>query len=265
MKINKRHTMVIGIVLIVSVILFIAISFRQEAQTNTPPEEEASIVERGQVTDKVREYSKEFKKLYPSREGRKFSEIIEENERSGKEEESISGFFGEHETIYLPGTPKETREGFLNRLACSADAIVIGVAKSKSSHMTVDETFIYTLYELSVEKILKNNSTSSAEINNVIEVARSGGFIKLDHRLIKMEDYSYEPLRLGNQYLLFLQYVPGTKGYVAAGPEGDFILEGDSYAKLARRAVPKSLEGKNDPRNLADDISETVKAGCKNK
>jgi hypothetical protein len=251
------------VVLSLAVLVSLTVQNHTEAQTTTSSNDEATVVQLGQLTDKEREYSKEFNKLYPFREGRKFREIIEEDNRAGKEAESISGFLGEHESFYLPGAARETPQDFLNRLACGSDAIVIGDVKSKSSHVTEDEKLIYTTNEFLVQSILKNSSTSPFQIGKVIEVARSGGIVQIDKRRIKIDDYSYEPLKISNRYLLFLRFVPGAEGYVAASPEGDFMLDGDSYRKLARRPVPESLEGKNDSRELSDSVSAAIKAGCK--
>ena len=260
---SKHQLIVTTVVLLVAGVLFATISLRQEAQTTRPQSEAATVVQRGLVTEKDREYGKEFKKLYPTRDARKFAEIIEEHDRGGKDAENISGFLGEHETIYLPGTPKETLDGFLNRLACRSDAVVLGVVKNKSSHVTEDDTLIYTTNQFLVQSIFKNNPTSPFQTSGVIEVARSGGIVQIDKHRIKIDDYSYEPLKIGNRYLLFLRFVPGAEGYVATSPEGDFMLDGDLYRKLARRPVPEDLEGENDSRKLTDNVSAAIKTGCK--
>jgi len=259
---KKRRILVVGIVLVVAMIVFTTLSLRPEAQTKKS-DDEATVVYRGKISDKEREYSGEFRRLHPSRSGRRISDIIEENERSGKRNENISGFWGEHETIFLPETAKESVNQFFSRLVCNADAVVTGIAKSKSSHMSDDETFIFSTYELLVDEVLKNNAASPIENGDVIEVARSGGVVKLDEQLIKLEDYSFEPLKVRSRYFLFLRYVPKAGGYVPVGSEGDFKVEGDSYKKLTKRLVPHDLENEDGSLDLVGRVKSAINGACK--
>jgi hypothetical protein len=253
---HKRHLTVIGIVLIEVMILFAAASFQQEAQSKKPQtqENEATVVQKGQVTEKEREYSKEYKKLYSWREGRKLSEL-----RGGKQDVKVIA--DEPDFVIDPYALVVTRSEFLRNLSCSADAIVVGSVKSKSAHLTEDETFVYTEYEFSIKEVVKNNTASPIEINNSIEIARPGGVIKLDNRRITVEDKSYEPLLKNKDYLLFLRFVPSTNGYVVASAEGDFILEDNSFKKLSKQRLPKELKN-NNPQDLLSAIRNAISVGC---
>src|SRR3712207_5433457 len=46
---------------------------------------------------------------------------------------------------------------FLGRMAYDADAVVIGQVNAATSHLTEDESFIYTNYEMTVEEVLKGD------------------------------------------------------------------------------------------------------------
>lgn len=263
---QNRKMLVLVVSLILVTILLAFVTFKPQAQDRTQqqdPQDETTVVQRGQVTAKEREYSKEYRKLYSFRKGRKFSEVIEESERRGQGTENITGYSGEYEGFYLPNAPVITPVEFLGKLSCKADAIVVGSVKNKSSHMTEDETFIYTEYEFSVQNILKDNSASPIKVNNIIEITRPGGLIKLDNRRIRIEDRSYEPLQKNKEYLLFLRFVPSANGYVASSPEGDFVLENNSFKTLSKRLLPEELKGGDNSEALLNAVRNSVSAGCR--
>jgi hypothetical protein len=114
-------------------------------------------VQKGQITEKERAYSKEYKELYSYHQGRKFTEMIEESNGIGNTTSELGASVGGHEAFFLPGVPEITPDEFFNRLSCKADLIVLGSANNKLSHMTDDETFIYTSYEFLVKDILRIN------------------------------------------------------------------------------------------------------------
>lgn len=224
--------------------------------------DEATVVQKGQVTEKEREFSKEYKKLYSFRKGRKFSEIIEESEHLRTTTEELKSYVGIPGGFFMPDAPDVTSAEFLGKLSCKSDAIVVGSIKSKSSHMTEDETFIYTEYEFTVQDIVKNNSASPIEINNQIQITRPGGLIKLDNRLIRLEDQSYEPLQRNKKYLLFIRFVPTANGYMVASPEGDFVFENNSFKTLAKRLLPKELKSGDNLETLLNAVRNSTSAIC---
>lgn len=217
-------------------------------------QDEATVVQRGQVTEKEREYSREYKKLYSWRAGRKLSEL-----RGGKKDVSVIS--DEPGSDMDPYSPIITASEFLRNLSCQADAIVVGSVKSKSAHLTEDETFVYTEYEFSIKEVVKDNPVSPIKVNNNIEIARPGGIIRLDNRRITVEDKSYELLLKNKDYLLFLRFVPSTNGYVIASAEGDFILENNSFKKLSKRPLSEELKN-NNPQSLLNAIGEAISVAC---
>ena len=59
---RKRQLTIVGIVLIAAMILFAITAFRQQAQDKTKPQQdEATVVKKGQVTDKERELARNIK------------------------------------------------------------------------------------------------------------------------------------------------------------------------------------------------------------
>lgn len=230
-------------------------AFRQQAQDKTSVQnEEATLVQKGQVTEKEREYSKEFKKLYPYHKGRKLSEL-----KGGTQDVGI--FIEEPDFVGDPRAPIITPAKFLTELSCQADAVVLGYVKDKTAHLTEDETFVYTEYEFIAKNVLKSISAFPIQIDSSLQVTRPGGVVKLDNRLIRVEDKSFEPLEKNKEYLLFLRYIPSVKGYIVASDKGDFVLEGNSFKKLTKRATPKELEKVN-RQNLLNIVKDVTSNDC---
>lgn len=254
--------LIIGFFLIACVIVF-GISFATPpAKGQKEHRDEPTVVQKGQVTEKGREYSKEYKKLYSYRNGRKLSELSELGRRRGYAQEAgIS--------IGLPlipttgDSPAATTSEFLKSLSCAADVVVVGVVKSKAAHLTEDETFVYTQYDFSVEDILKNNPAARIEVNNSIEFTRPGGLVKLDHQVIRVEDKSYPQLETKKKYLLFLKFIPSTNGYIVSDAQGDFMLDDNSFKTLSPLGVPEGIEGKNDPQALLHKVRGSIAPDCR--
>lgn len=258
---NKKLT-IISVSLLSLFLVATFATFRQQAQDKTSVQnEEATVVKKGQITQKEREYSKEYKKLYEYRNGRKLSELSEMGKQRGNTKEA--GVSIGVPTIPVVGdTPIITASQFLRNLSCKADAVVVGVVKSKSSHLTEDETFVFTEYDFSVQDIFKNNSASPVEVNGIIQVTRPGGLIKLDNQVIRVEDKSYSPLELKKQYLLFLKFIPSANGYVVSDVKGDFQLEDKSFKKLSAFGLPKELESKDDSQALLREVRNSISVNC---
>lgn len=259
---QKRQLMVVGIVLVVATILFAITTYRQQAQDKSQTQQdEITIVKKGQITDKEREYSKEFKKLYWYRKGKKLGEISELSKARGNKQE-IGVTIGIGDLIHIGNTPLPTKLEFLSQLSCKADAVVVGSTKSKVAHLTEDETFVYTEYEFSVQNILKNNSAFPIEVNSNIQITRPGGLIKLDDQVIRAEDLSYTPLQKNKEYLLFLRFVPAANGYVVSSEEGDFVLENKSFKKLSKAHVPEEVAS-SDSQSFLNDVRNSILSRCR--
>ena len=254
---HKRQLTVIGIVLIAVTILLAVSSFNQEAQTKKTQtqEEEATVVQKGQVTEKERAYSKKYDELYPNRIKNKISELRKEIKNLG----IVIGTVGD--IVELSNAPIITPQEFLNTLSCESDTIVTGYIKSKAAHLSEDETLVYTQYEFTIEDVLKNNSTSSIESNQNIEITRPGGVIKFDNRIITVKDERYEPLQMEKKYLLFLQSIPEANGYTVASPNGDFILENKSFKKISKGLSPDGLV-KGESMDLLNNVQQSISTGC---
>lgn len=255
---QKHSLKIIGIVLFVLIVLLTVTSFRQEAQSNKLQQlkEEATVVRRGQgVTQEEYEYSKEYKKLYNyRRDGEKLTEI--------KEPEGIIINIGSGSKPRSSSERVLTANQFLEKLSCEADAVVVGTVNNSKSHLSADETFIYTSYDFEVKRIIKDSSQSPIETNGTIAVTRPGGSIRIDERVIKFHDASYELLKKNKEYLLFLKFVPTANGYIVSSIEGDFTLEDNNFKSISKRGVVKELRNGIDSKKLLDMVESVTSSNC---
>lgn len=251
---HKRQLTIVGIVLIALAILLNISSFQQEAQTKKPQtqDEEATVVQRGQVTAEELEYTKELGKFYGDE---KLTEL------AGKEDIGVEFPIGS--VAHLKTETAITASQILEKLSCEANAVVIGQVKDKQSHLSADETFVFTTYNFEVKRVIKDNYSLPIEVDKTITVARPGGLIKIDGRLIKFNDAYYKPLQLSQEYLLFLKFVPTTNGYKVSSLEGDFALENKSFKTLSENDLPKQLESGTDQKSLLSMVQNSVSKNCK--
>jgi hypothetical protein len=143
------------------------------------------------------------------------------------EVEEESGF-----VINDPSAASDTSP--LHMAVTSADAVVVGVLKSKSAQLTEGENFIFTDYEMIVEEVIKNNAMAPIQADNTIMVTRDGGSVKIKGKIFTAKRADFKPTLVGNRYLFFLRFIPETGSYLAYG-NGAFELRGDKVFALGDR------------------------------
>lgn len=249
----------LGIFLVLCVIVFGVVFTTQSTQGQKEQHKESkdkpTTVRKGQITDKNRAFSKKYEKIYDFREGKKLTET--------KQSGGIGIFIGAGATAagFTYGSVI-TANQFLEKLSCEADAVVVGKVENKESHLSADETFVYSAYDFEVKKVIKDNPKSYIEINKSIEVTRPGGFIKIDEQEIKFDDASYESLKPSKEYLLFLKFVPEANGYTVSSPEGDFALENNTFKSLSSRGLLNELRSGTDSEILSSMVQSAVSSNC---
>ena len=221
--------------------------------------DEATVVKRGKVTDEERAFSNEYSKLYSSIAVQKLTALSKAERTAGVQQ----GVFIAKEKPYFLGieTPPAPQE-FLRDLSCKADAVILGTPVTKVAHLTADETFVYSQYEVRVEKILKDNLAAPIRSNTSIPVTRPGGLVKVNDQLIRVEDKNFETLKFRKEYILFLRYVPDAYGYMMSEHDGDLILNGDTLNGLSNLEIPEYL-GRDLPiGRFFEEMSLAVARGC---
>lgn len=151
-------------------------------------------------------------------------------------------------------------KNFLSNRACDADAIVLGTVKGQTSRLTEDESFIYTVNELKVESVLKNNSTLAIKPGEVISAIRTGGTIQLDGRKIVAEFKGSKALEPGQSYLLFLTFVPEKGLYVADNIS--YQIKNDKIVKLTEQQLEPQLESGNNTNSFISSVRAAVAMPC---
>lgn len=130
----------------------------------------------------------------------------------------------------------------LQTASCNADAIVIGVLGSKSSHFTEGESSIFTDQEVIVEDVIKDNASAPIQSHSTITVTRLGGAVRLSGRTYRFTLADFEPMEIGKRYLLFLRFIPATGAYRAYG-SGSFRLDDNKVHTLGGDSVSSELIG----------------------
>ncbi len=99
--------------------------------------------------------------------------------------------------------------------ACKSDAVVVGKAESSVSHMTADLDFIYSEWKVRITTVLQDNPKSPISGSNEISVVRAGGLLTINGRWVIGKEWNFPQFQPGDEYLLYLKYIPETGFYKA--------------------------------------------------
>jgi hypothetical protein len=208
-----------------------ALHGRTQSSTASSKRDEGTPIQEGVMTERQKKHSKIFKGFEGATRGRKLRDLVAERGDIDVRED-----LG---TTFLP--PSFNLHENLQRLACEADAVVIGTVKSKSSQLIEEGTFVFTDYEVAVEEILKNNFAAPIQQNNAITVTRSGGTVKLNGHIVRAIDYRDKPLEIGEHYLLYLKFISDTGAYRPFGnsmSDDTLYLRGGKITQVSRKYLP---------------------------
>ncbi len=263
-EINQmKKTVLILLLLItgvVGILLFINTTKGQQS-SQQDSDDVPTVVTRGKFTEKEKKYSKEYKKLYPDRTEKLGEAVRYAKERKSQGEVTVSIGIPMFPTVGLQPSAREV----LRNLSCEADAVVLGSVENKESHLTEDETWIYTEYDFLVDEIIKDNLALSIVLNDKIKITRPGGLIKLDNQVVRVQDRLYEQLKKNKKYLLFLKFVPSTQGYLVSNVKGDFVLEGKRLKSLSQANIPNDLKSTDDYQFVLSNVRNFTLEDCSQK
>lgn len=153
-----------------------------------------------------------------------------------------------------------TLQQVLKDRACLADAIVIGVVKAQTSRLTEDETDIYTINELDVTSVLKDNVAQLIKPGERINALRTGGTVEVKGRKATALYYDRLWLETEHAYLLFLSFVP-EKGVYVSNDIGAELKSG-KIVKLSKAYVAPGLETGKDANSFISSVRAAVAAPC---
>ena len=167
-------------------------------------------------------------------------------------------------TIDIPGpaNPPPYPPYRLVGMACDADAVVLATAGLSATHMTEDKTFLYSDWTFATNEVLKNNAIAAISSGAEITVARLGGTMKISERTIYAIHDDFAAFRSRDQYLLFLEFIPGTGDYKVT-EENAFRIAGPKVAHLTREPLLPQEEARGS-QSLLVDARAAVAAAAKN-
>ena len=193
---------------------------RGQDQTDRPSSKAPDVtpIREGVMTETQRRHSK----LYENRRNRKLRDL------PSPVDLVVSTPWGSSPEENIPRTLDE----FLRVSVCSADAVVVGIVKNKSSQLTDEGTFIFTDSEMTVEEILKNNSSANIQPRDDVLLTRPGGAVELNGKILRVTDRSFKPLEVEHKYLVFLRFIPATGAYQQLNSKSAFELSQNRVNKL---------------------------------
>ena len=224
MKLEKCESLVSAIgntkkivLVLFAVIAVIAVSvatavatFQVQSQKDAKGQEQATVIQEGQMTEKQRQHSTLFKHSGP-----KLRDIAARQNGDVEVEEGLGLM------MRLPATGPQ--RPVFHSAVCNADAVVIGILNDKSSQLTDGKNFVFTDYQITVEEIIKDNAVAPIPTASVITGTRDGGAIELNNRIFWAKREDFDPPIVGQRYLLFLRFIPATGAYLMYG-NGSFQL-----------------------------------------
>lgn len=146
-----------------------------------------------------------------------------------------------------PGAPVPTYEQFLQYLGCSAPVVVLGRAEERATRLNQRETFLFTDYQIEVERWLRPEHGAPS-----LKLSVSGGRVTIAGK--RTIAGGQEPLEPTTRYIFFLQHIPGSGSLTPTRPP---FAEGDRWATAVRdlSLIPDIADGKIRLDSLADDIT----------
>jgi hypothetical protein len=143
-----------------------------------------------------------------------------------------------------PSDPSDYKDFKLRQLVCYADLVVVGRAGTGTSHMSADKRLIYSDWGFYVEQVLKDNTKAPVRSGTSIIVARPGGTLVVNGRTVSTIDENFNDFRSGEQYLLFINFIPTTGAYIAALGSG-YGFSGTKTMRFTKDSYHPELESQD--------------------
>ena len=160
-----------------------------------------------------------------------------------------------------PFAKPPTAKQILRDRSCDVDAVIIGVVRSQTSRLTEDETFIYTVNEIEVTTVLKDNVAQSIKAGDHISVLRTGGTVEINGRKVTAVYVASLGLEMDRTYLLFMMFIPEKGVYVADSMSHE--LRNDKIVSLRRGGYSeRELKTGNDASSYVALVRTAVAAPC---
>ena len=202
-----------------------------QQQKGKGQDEAATTIEPGIMNERQKQHSKLYDEFYPRGHGR-----LDEDPQNQRIRDFQSNMY--KPPGLGPIMPPMTAVEFMRGRWCAADAVVVGNVTDKASQLLASAQFLFTEYNLVVEKVYKNNALAPISVDGNLTVVRPGGKVQIHGRIVRTVDGRYLPLDIGSRVLLFLKYVPQTNSYDSTVQRGSFKIENGTVIPLTDQNVP---------------------------
>jgi len=218
--------------------------------------EQATPIQEGVMTERERQHGKLFKGYGQDvTRGKTLRQLVSE-----KGDVDVGRFIG---NVILPTS--FSLKDYLRGLACQADAVVVGIAKNKSSNLIEDGTFTFSDYQFVAEEVLKDNVATHIQPNSEIIIVRVGGIVKLDGHIVRTIDHSEKPLELDRRFILFLRFVPVTGAYRSFGnalTDDSFQLSETEISQVSDQPLPLGAHRSTESDPFISEVRNAVANKC---
>ena len=165
-----------------------------------------------------------------------------------------------HGFTLIPSKHLPTEKQVLNDRACDATAVIVAVVKAQTPRLTEDETDIYTINEMQVTTVLKDNLAQSIKPGDHINVLRRGGKLEINGRKVRALSHASVWLEMDRTYLLFLSFIPEKGFYVANSLSVEFR---DNKTDILNRAdLDQAIQPGRDAESFIASVRTAVAAPC---
>ena len=146
-----------------------------------------------------------------------------------------------------PGARLPSYEQFVKYLACSTQLVALGRAEERAVHLNQRETYLFTDYDVDVERWLRPEHGAPS-----LKLSVSGGRVRIGGKLTSAVDG--KPLDRTKRYILFLQPIPGSGSLTRSRAA---LEEGDRWATAVRdlSLTPEVANANVRLDSLAEDIA----------
>jgi hypothetical protein len=132
----------------------------------------------------------------------------------------------------------------------------VASVKDKTSMFNEGETFVFTEHKVTVEEVIKNNSSAPIDPSSEITIIRAGGKLQVDGRTVVAIESTVKPIRVGTTYLLFLKWIPTTGAYQSISP---FEVKGNKL--IALDTLLHDFQGERDAKAVLETVRNAWKGG----
>jgi hypothetical protein len=166
---NRKKTILLSLAILIITVMtaMAALSGRSQKDSDSNKQEEATPIQEEVMSEKQKKHSKIFKGYDLAAKGKKLRDRVAEE--------------GDVNIYWLVGDKRLPEffnlNNYLQEFARKADAIVVGVVRSKSSQLIEQGSYIFTDYELTIEDVFKNNSTLRSNSTGILPSPELEGWL----------------------------------------------------------------------------------------